>query len=111
MREIVEANFSAAMDPHEAAALFWFVRNSWLFELNLDRDPRVMICGYEELVRDPAATVKRMYGFLGRAFRGERMLPAIHQDSAGQGAGLEFGANIEGLCGGLLARFDALRSR
>ena len=107
MRGIVSANFSPDMDPHDAAALFWFVRNSWLFELKLEASARVMICSYEDLVAAPAATVKKLYDFVGHKFPGQRILPSIHQESAGRGSGLELSEDIERLCSGLLERLAA----
>ena len=106
LRAIVSENFSPEMDPHDAAALFWFVRNSWLFELNLDTNARVMLCRYEDLVAEPVAAVKKLYDFIGRKFPGERILPPIHQKSTGQGGDLRISENIERLCGDLLGRLD-----
>ena len=106
LRAAVSANFSPDMDPHDAAALFWFVRNSWLFELNLETNARVTICRYEDLVAEPAAAVKRIYDFLGHKFPGERILPPIHQKSTGQGGHLGISEDIERLCSDLLGRLD-----
>ena len=109
LRATVAANFSPDMDPHDAAALFWFVRNSWFFELNLPTNKQVMLCRYGNLVAKPAETVKNLYGFLGHKFPGEHILPPMHQDSTGQGAGLKLSENIERLCSDLLARIDTAR--
>jgi len=106
LRGIVKANFSPDMDPHDAAALFWFVRNSWFFELKLDTKARVMLCGYEDLVATPARTVKKLYDFIGHKFPGEQILPPIHQESVGQGRHLKLSEDIERLCSSMLARLD-----
>jgi hypothetical protein len=110
LRALVSENFSPEMDSHEAAALFWFVRNSWLFELKLETNPRVMICRYRDLVTAPVAAMARIYDFIGYEFPGERILPPIHRDSTGQGASLEFSTDVERLCRDLLGRIDALIS-
>ena len=89
IRTVVSENFSPEMDPYDAAALFWFVRNSWLFKQNLDSNSRVMICSYEDLVSKPPETVKRLYDFIGRKFQGEKILPPIYQESAGRGGDLK----------------------
>jgi hypothetical protein len=106
LRAIVSANYSPEMDPHDAAGLFWFVRHSWLFELNLETSDRVMVCNYKNLVTEPAATVKRLYDFIGREFPGEKILPSIHQDSTGQCRHLRLSEGIEHLCSDLLGRLD-----
>ena len=43
--------FSENMEPLDAAALFWFVRNSYFFKLNLDKNQNVMIFKYDNLVK------------------------------------------------------------
>ena len=43
-----------AMTPESASALFWYVRNSLLFELGLDRRDDVTVFSYDALVRDPS---------------------------------------------------------
>jgi len=111
LRAIVSANYSPTMPPHDAAGLFWFVRNSWFFKLNLETSDRVMLCRYENLVTEPAATVKRLYDFIGRQFPGERILPSIYQDSTGQGRHLTFSEDIERLCSDLLGRLDLARDK
>ena len=106
LRATVATNFSADMDPHDTAALFWFVRNSWLFELNLQTNDRVMLLRYEHLVAQPTAALNKLYGFIGHEFPGEHILPTIHQDSTGQGGDLKLSENIERLCSDLLERID-----
>jgi hypothetical protein len=104
LRDTVVQNFSADMAPHDAAALFWFVRNSWIFELNLQNNERVMLLRYEQLVARPADTLKTLYDFIGRKFPGEQILPHIHQNSIARGTDLKLSENIERLCTDLLER-------
>jgi len=111
LRGIVSANFSSDMDPHDAAALFWFVRNNWFFELALETNARVMICRYEDLVAAPARAVKRLYDFIGHKFPGEKILPPIHQESTGQGRGVELSEDIERLCSNLLGRLNLAKGK
>jgi hypothetical protein len=107
LRATVAEIFSPDMDPHDAAALFWFVRNSWLFELNLATNERVTLLSYERLVAEPAAEMKKLYAFLGHKFPGEHIFPPIHQNSTAQGASLKLSSNIERLCSDLLERITA----
>jgi len=108
LRTIVADNFSPDMPPHDATALFWFVRNSWLFELNLHCDQRVMLLGYERLVSQSETCLNELYAFMGRKFPGKHILPPIHQDSAGRGSDVKFSENIESLCVNLQDRIAAL---
>jgi len=110
IRDVVSQNFSPDISPHDAAALFWFVRNSWLFELNLHTNQRVMLLSYERLVAQPEIRLSELYEFLGRKFPGTHILPSIHQNSTGQGSSVEFSENIERLCTDLLDRISNLPS-
>jgi hypothetical protein len=57
------------MDPHTAAALFWYVRNGLFFRLGLDRRDDVLLCSYDALVTDPEGYVRRLCAFLGLPYR------------------------------------------
>ena len=109
MRETVARNFSADMPPHDAAALFWFMRNSWIFQLGLNTHNRVMIKRYEKLVENPRETIENIYGFIDFPFPGKHILPSIRRNSVGRGSELKFSRNIEQMCGDLLVRIDSLR--
>ncbi|MDP6547175.1 MAG: sulfotransferase domain-containing protein, partial [Phycisphaerae bacterium] len=78
-------------------------------EQGLDTNGRVMICSYEDLVAKPAACVKRLYDFIGHKFPGEKILPSIYQESAGQGGDVELSEEIQRLCSDLLGRINACR--
>ncbi|MDP7286560.1 MAG: sulfotransferase [Phycisphaerae bacterium] len=108
IRSVVADNFSPEMPPHDAAALFWYVRNSWVFELNLQTNRRVMILSYEHLVASPKACIGELYEFIGRKLPQTNTLPPIHQTSTGQGANLQFSENIERICRDLLDRISAI---
>ena len=57
------------MDPHTAAALFWYVRNGLFFRLGLDQRPDVLLCSYDALVGDPEGYTHQLCDFLGLAYR------------------------------------------
>lgn len=57
------------MDPHTAAALFWYVRNTLYFRLGLDRRDDVLLSSYDALIADPAGQIRRLCDFLGVAYR------------------------------------------
>ncbi|MEO6999693.1 MAG: sulfotransferase, partial [Terracoccus sp.] len=52
------------MSPETAAVLFWCLRNSLFFELGLDRRDDVLLLSYDDLVRDPETTMRRLCAFL-----------------------------------------------
>jgi hypothetical protein len=52
----------------EGAALFWWMRNSILWDRDLADDERVLIVRYEDLVTDPTPSFERVFDFLGVGF-------------------------------------------
>ena len=107
---MVAARFHESMDPYDAAALFWYVRNRFFFDLGLDRDSSVMPLRYEDLVRDPATVIGRVYRFVGaRSSRAGATL--VHGDSAAKGKDVKLSPDIEALCRELLARLDRAHAR
>ncbi|MEU7845827.1 hypothetical protein [Micromonospora parva] len=62
--ELIRAHDPQRLDPHSGAALFWYVRNSLVFQLGLDRRTDVLLCRYDSLVADPAAQLRRLCAFL-----------------------------------------------
>jgi len=110
LRAIASKHFSPDMPPHDAAALFWFIRNSWFFELDLDSNRRVKLCRYGDLVTQPADVLRSIYEFIGHKFPGDKLLPRIHQTSVDRGAELELSEDVQTICTGLLGRLDKARA-
>ena len=106
VREIVREHFSEDMNPYDAAALFWFARNSFFFELDLDKDPRVMMCKYEDLVTDPLDTMTRVYEFIGHDFPGEAITAMVHASSVGRGRSIKLSPEVDLLCREMLGRLN-----
>jgi hypothetical protein len=59
------------MDPHTAAALFWWARNDLYFRLGLDRREDVLLVAYGDVVADPQAAARRVCAFLELPYRPE----------------------------------------
>lgn len=92
--------------PHEAAALFWYMRNYTLFEQPLrDRDD-VVIMRYEPLVRDADKGFRRLCAFLDVGFS-PRMVRRVSKASVGRKNRPTLCDPIENLCRKMLQRLDA----
>jgi hypothetical protein len=109
VRALVQARYREDMQPHDAAALFWYVRNRFFFDLGLDRHPAVLPLRYEDLLRDPAAVMQGIYRFAGAPFTG-RGLALVRPEPPGRKR-VSLSPDIEELCAGLLERLDAAREK
>lgn len=108
VRAVVRAHFHEQMKPHDAAALFWYVRNRFFFDLGLDRHPDVLTLRYEELLSDPARAMQGIYRFAGAPFT-DRGIGLVRPEPARKRIALS--AEIEALCAGLLSRLDEANAR
>jgi hypothetical protein len=104
-RALVMGRFHESMNPYDAAALFWYVRNRFFFELALDQHPSVKLLKYEDLVRDPEGTIADVYNFAGARFSrtGTKL---VHGHSVAKGKDVDLSPSIVALCEELLARLN-----
>ena len=106
LREIVVENFSETMNPHDAAALFWFVRNSFFFDLKLDKHPDIIMCRYGDLVTNPFQAISTIYDFIDQPFPNEKLTANVHPLSVGKGKTISLSTKIDRLCADLLVRLE-----
>jgi len=106
-RALVNDTFSDEMNPYDAAALFWIVRNSFFFTLDLASHPAVRMLRYRDLVTEPLQSMTAVYNFIQRPFPGSRLLQEVHQTSLGKGQRITLSPHIQTLCDDMLARLEA----
>ena len=94
VRETISKYFSEDMSPYDAAVLFWFARNSLFFDLELDKNPRVMMCSYEDFVLDSEKYVKNIYQRLGQAYPETSITAEVHSKSRKKGRDIELSPHI-----------------
>lgn len=97
-RAIMSRYFSEDINPYDAAALFWFARNQLFFELNLHENPKVMLCRYEDLCRNPADIMRQIYAFANCTYPGDFIVKDVHFNSVGRGKQIELSPEIDRLC-------------
>ncbi|HBH47116.1 MAG TPA: hypothetical protein DDX98_00655 [Bacteroidales bacterium] len=105
---ILKKSYDDKMDPYDAAALFWFVRNNFYFEHKHDIDSRVFLCKYEDLVVRPSVVMKRIYNWIGEVFPGDRCIKQVRSSSIGKGIKVDLSEDIEQLCQQMMERFDSI---
>jgi hypothetical protein len=111
-RQIVLKYFSEKMNPYDAAALFWLVRNRLFFELELGDHPAVAMCKYEDLVTQPRRVMKEIYRFVGSMYPGDSIIADVHGDSRNKGESIKLSPEVELLCQEMIENLDRVhRSR
>jgi len=106
VERVVAQRFSESMNPWDAAALFWWARNSLFFERSLDGRQDVRTCRYEELVTDPARVLRGVYAFTGCAWPGEPAIAQVSSASVALGREIPLSAGVVALCEELLGRLE-----
>ncbi len=97
-REAVLRLFSKDMNPHDAAAIFWFVRNRIFFELDLEGNQDIMLCPYRSLVTNPRESIGRIYRQLGRKYPGDWTVRDVNPSSLGRGSTIKLSPKVQDLC-------------
>jgi hypothetical protein len=90
----------------EAAALFWWTRNSILFDSELVGDPRVAICRYTTLVAEPVRVRDALYELAGQAAPTRPPREQVRTSSIGRGQEVELRPLILAACEEMLERLD-----
>ncbi len=110
-RELISTKMQGELTPADAAALFWYSRNTHYFRQNLRADSRVLLYRYENVVTDPPLAFEEMYRFFGQDFPGDTILSQISATSVGKGSHVELSPDVEELCQSMLGRLDDVFGR
>ncbi|MFZ5922329.1 MAG: sulfotransferase family protein [Chloroflexota bacterium] len=111
LRAAVAGFFSEDMDPYDAAALFWYVRNRLFFDCGLDHRPEVLMCKYDELVARPRRVVRGLYRRLGLPYPGDEITRQVRPPTPNRKPAPRFSPGVAALAEGLMSRLDAAYAR
>ncbi|MGW3890245.1 hypothetical protein ACWD69_16270 [Micromonospora chokoriensis] len=107
--ELIRAHDPQRLDPHSGAALFWYVRNSLVFQLGLDQRADVLLCRYDTVVAEPAAQLRRLCAFLDFPYRAglhAHIAPRQFHDAGAGHQPLPIDRRVRALCDELTDRLD-----
>jgi len=107
-RRRIRALYRPDLAPHDAAALFWYARNSLLFSGGGVDDPRVRACRYADLVERPVPVMHEIYAFIGRPYPGDGIVRDVFADSRGGGRDAAISPAVREACEEMLVRLDAV---
>jgi hypothetical protein len=104
---IISKHYSDEISPYDASALFWFARNQLFFDLDLENNPRVFMCRYEDLAAHPVEMVNEIYNFMDIEYIiSKKIVQDINTRAIGKGITVELSPNIEELCQSLLTQMN-----
>ena len=95
---ILKKFYAPNMNPFDAAALFWFARNHLFFDLELNTNPNVLMCKYEDFVTEPLDVFGNIYKAIDYQFPGKRIIKSVHSRSKGKGKKVSLSPEIESMC-------------
>lgn len=111
VRAVVRQHFSQDMNPHAAAALFWFARNALFFEQALEANEHVFLLRYEEFVQAPDAWIRRIYDWLGQTCPGSGLVAEVHTRSLRRQRQPDLGEGVAEVCLSMQKRLEAASAR
>lgn len=94
------------ISAEEGAAVFWWLRNAFYFDLDLASDRRVRPVSYERLVGDPEGYLPSVFQFAGLDFE-PRFAAGIHAGAVGREAPPRLPTSLRDACEAMEARLDA----
>jgi hypothetical protein len=106
-RALVRSFDYRRLEAASASALFWYLRNSFYFELGLDRRSDVLLVSYDAFVHDAEAEMQVICRFL--AFPWRPTLVAHVREPGLPKPPLPLEPRIRELCEGLAGRLDNAR--
>jgi hypothetical protein len=106
IRKVVLELMSEDLLPHDAAALFWYVRSAFYFHLHLDKNECVLLFKYEDFVAKPYLHFESIYNFIGFSLPDELKDNTINASSVRKGAQIKLTPKVEKLCESMYQQFE-----
>jgi Sulfotransferase domain len=106
----IESVYSDNMDPHDAAALFWYARNSLFFSRKYVDDPRIALCCYGEMVTKPDQIMRQAYDFIGHEYPGDKIVKDVFSRSRGKGRNIPLSPGVRQLCEEMWDRLNSAKN-
>ncbi len=97
--------FREELSTEDCACLYWYMRNRLYFDLNLYRDPRVLLVQYEDTVLHKEMALRRVFDFLGFPFDPVTM-EDIYASSVGKHPRPALDPAVQMLCSELQSQLD-----
>lgn len=97
------------LNPQEAQCLFWYVRNHWFFENNLQNHDRVLPVNYERFVISPQDYVNKIYDFVECNLPSKNLVFDVHAKSVNKPVEMDISDDILLLCNNMWKKLENLK--
>lgn len=95
--ELIRRFNAANLDNASSRGLFWCIRNEFFYSQGLDRDQRVRLVSYEQLVSNPHACLESVFDFLGAKYQ-RRYADKVHASSVKKNKAPDMLPEITDMC-------------
>jgi hypothetical protein len=109
--EVIRSFDWTRMSPASASALFWYVRNRPLFDLDLTDRPDLVVISYRGLVRSPRESFEPVVNLLGLRWSDDFVAHIDQRESSGPRPALDIHPRVRALCADLEDRLDEVAAR
>lgn len=103
---LIQKYYKPKMSQYEAAALFWYSRNVLFFDQDLDKNKKITICKYEDLVTEPKKTMQRLYKHINYTYPKKNITARVFSSSVTKGKDILLNPEIALLCDNLLVKLN-----
>lgn len=103
LRDELATLIGDGIDDYSGAVLFWYLRNRYLFDLDLASRAGVLVVAYEDLVGDPLPAFSRLFDYLELPFDAS-FVHDVSARSVGRAEGRALPPTIERTCDAMLER-------
>ncbi len=97
--------FREDITAEDGGCLYWYIRNQLYYDLELDKDPRVLIVNYEDAVLQQEQAFRRIFKFLGFPYD-PQVVKDVFAGSVGKHPWPGVDGNIREVCDTLKTRLD-----
>jgi hypothetical protein len=99
--------YHPGMNDATRVALFWYLRNRLLFDLDLAGDARILVVRYESLVASPHSELERIFSSLG-VTPSRKIGRLLSQNSVGRHSAPDIEPSVRAACDELLQQLDQM---
>lgn len=107
-QKLLKKNYKKDLEEYAKRSLLWILRNSIFYEQGLDKNKKILLINYENLVNNPKKEMEKIFKFLGVAFD-NAIIKDIHNKSIKKNPFPKIDRNIKKECEDLTKNLNKTR--